>query len=55
MSMTFSQCLKKDEDIDNFFQFINSVHPNMKFTKDAALTDCSFSFLNVEIKINKSF
>ena len=29
---------KNNDDIDNFFQYINSVHPNMKFTKDAALT-----------------
>ena len=43
---------KNNDDIDNFFQYINSVHPNMKFTKDAALADCSFPFLNVEIKIN---
>ena len=27
---------KNEQDIDNFFNYINSVHPNMKFTKDVA-------------------
>ena len=43
---------KNEHDIDKFFNYINSVHQNMKFTKDVALPDSSFPFLNVEIKIN---
>ena len=43
-----------DTDINSFFDFINDIHPNMKFTKDEALNDCSFPFLNVEVKINDS-
>ena len=34
--------------------FLNDIHPNLKFTKDEALNDCSFPFLNVEVKINDS-
>ena len=43
-----------DTDINNFFDFLNDVHPNLKFTKDEALNNCSFPFLNVEVKINDS-
>ena len=41
-----------DTDINNFFDFLNKIHPNMKFTKDEALNDKPFPFLNVEVKVN---
>ena len=45
---------QNEYDIDQFFQFINSVHPSMKFTKEMASENSSFPFLNVEIKINNN-
>ena len=35
---------KNEHDIEKLFHYINSVHPNMKFTKDVALPDSFFRF-----------